>query len=108
MKEVIKLDAQIKKGILEMCLLYKLSEKDYYGYSLMREMKIIFPEVNDSTFYAVLRRLKKEGAADVYYGEESKGPKRKYYKITECGLKVLEKYIYDWNKLKEIVMQLGI
>ena len=92
----------------EVCLLYKLSEKDYYGYSLMREMKIIFPEVNDSTFYAVLRRLKKEGAADVYYGEESKGPKRKYYKITECGLKVLEKYIYDWNKLKEIVMQLGI
>ena len=38
------MDAQIKKGILEMCLLYKLSQKDYYGYSLMREMKIIFPD----------------------------------------------------------------
>ncbi len=102
------MDAQIKKGILEMCLLYKLSQKDYYGYSLMREMKIIFPEVNDSTFYAVLRRLKKEGAAEMYYGEESGGPRRKYYKLTEHGLEVLHKYIYDWNKLKEIVTQLGI
>ena len=51
---------------------------------------------------------KNEGAADMYYGKESGGPKRKYYKITEYGLKVLEKYICDWNKLKEIVAQLGI
>lgn len=102
------MDAQIKKGVLEMCLLYKLSKKDYYGYSLMKEMKVLFPEVNDSTFYAVLRRLKKEGNAAVYDGEESGGPKRKYYKITEQGLEVLRNYIYDWNKLKDIVAQLGI
>lgn len=91
-----------------MCLLYKLSKKDYYGYSLMKEMKVLFPEVNDSTFYAVLRRLKKEGSAAMYYGEESGGPKRKYYKVTEHGLEILEKYICDWNNLKEIVRQLGI
>lgn len=102
------MDAQIKKGVLEMCLLYKLSKKDYYGYSLMKEMKVLFPEVNDSTFYAVLRRLKKEENAAMYYGEESGGPKRKYYKITECGLDVLKEYICDWNQLKEIVAQLGI
>ena len=102
------MNAQIKKGILEMCLLYKLSQKDYYGYNLMREMKVLFPEVNDSTFYAILRRLNKEGAADIYYGKESGGPKRKYYKITECGLKTLENNIADWNKLKEIVTQLGM
>lgn len=102
------MDAQIKKGVLEMCLLHKLSQKNYYGYNLMRGMKVIFPEVNDSTFYAILRRLKKEGAAVSYFGEESNGPKRKYYQITKEGTKILEKYISDWNKLKEITEQLGI
>ena len=102
------MDAQIKKGVLEMCLLYKLSQKDYYGYNLMREMKVLFPEVNDSTFYVILRRLKKEDAADTYSGKESSGPKRKYYKITDYGSKMLENHISDWNKLKEIVLNLGI
>lgn len=74
----------------------------------MREMKLLFPEVNDSTFYAILRRLKKEGSADIYYGKESCGPKRKYYKITPDGIKTLETHIHDWNKLKEIITQLGI
>lgn len=102
------LNAQIKKGVLEMCLLHKLSQKDYYGYYLMREMRVLFPEVNDSTFYAILRRLAKEEAAEVYYGEESGGPKRKYYRITENGSGVLKTYIRDWEQLKEIVGQLGI
>lgn len=102
------MDAQIKKGVLEMCLLYKLSQKDYYGYNLMQEMKIMFPEVNDSTFYAILRRLHKEGSTDIYYGDTSGGPKRKYYKITADGLERLNKSLNDWNKLKGIVAQLGI
>lgn len=48
------MDAQIKKGILEMCILKKLSEDDYYGYTLMQEMRKLFADVNDSTFYAIL------------------------------------------------------
>lgn len=102
------MDAQIKKGVLEMCILYKLSQKDYYGYPLMQEMKVIFPEVNDSTFYAILRRLNKEKSADIYYGSESGGPQRKYYKITEEGESKLEKAIDDWNQLKMKVSGIGI
>lgn len=102
------MDAQIKKGILEMCLLYRLSEQDYYGYHLMQEMKKIFPEVNDSTFYAILRRLYKEGDTEIYEGEQSEGPKRKYYRITEQGKGSLEKAVLDWNEIKEIVEKLGI
>lgn len=105
---VIHMDAQIKKGVLEMCILYKLSQKDYYGYPLMQEMKIIFPEVNDSTFYAILRRLNKEKAADIYFGNESGGPQRKYYKITEEGINRLEKSINDWKQLKLNVSEIGI
>lgn len=102
------MDAQIKKGVLEMCILYKLSQKDYYGYPLMQEMKTLFPEVNDSTFYAILRRLSKEKAADLYLGQESGGPQRKYYKITAEGMDRLEKMIYDWNQLKTKVSEIGI
>ena len=102
------MDAQFKKGILEMCLLHKLSQNDYYGYSLMREMRLLFPEVNDSTFYAILRRLNKEGMTSIYYGEASGGPKRKYYSITETGLESLEKNKEAWNRLKKIVSEIGI
>ena len=44
-----------------MCFLKKLSQNDYYGCTLMQEMRKVFIDVNDSTFYAILRRLKKEG-----------------------------------------------
>ncbi|MBE5873170.1 MAG: PadR family transcriptional regulator [Lachnospiraceae bacterium] len=97
------MDAQIKKGILEMCLLYKLSKQDYYGYTLMKEMKVLYPEVNDSTFYAILRRLHKEGNTTVYLGSESGGPMRKYYKLTEQGQKTLQAEIEDWCRIKGIV-----
>jgi len=102
------MDAQFKKGILGMCLLHKLSQEDYYGYNLMREMRLLFPEVSDSTFYAILRRLHKEGLASVYYGNTSGGPKRKYYSVTEAGKEALEKYKSDWAELKKIVDRIGI
>lgn len=102
------MDAQIKKGILEMCLLYKLSQKDYYGYHLMGEMKKLFPEVNDSTFYAILRRLNKEGNTLVYYGDESGGPRRKYYHLTDIGKEKLDQSIRDWNEIQLIVEKIGI
>lgn len=102
------MDAQIKKGILEMCLLYKLSLKDYYGYNLMKEMKVLYPEVSDSTFYAILRRIYKEGNATIYLGNESGGPVRKYYKLTEKGYDTLQMEMQEWLRIKDIVESLGI
>lgn len=102
------MDAQFKKGILEMCLLKKLSQNDYYGYTLMQEMRKAFTDVNDSTFYAILRRLNKEGKTETYLGEESLGPKRKYYRITDLGTRELNSSIKDWNELQKIVKQLGV
>ncbi len=103
-----KMDAQIKKGILEMCLLKKLSQSDYYGYTLMQEMRKVFTDVNDSTFYAILRRLNKEGKTETYFGKESLGPKRKYYRITDFGIRDLNSSVRDWKELQNIVKQIGI
>ena len=98
----------MKRGILEMCILYQFLSGDYYGYDIMEKMKGVFPDAKDSTFYVVLRRLNAEGYTDIYYGKESNGPQRKYYKITEKGKLYLEKSIDNWRQLKAIVEELGI
>lgn len=98
----------MKRGILEMCILYQFLSGDYYGYDIMEKMKGVFPDAKDSTFYVVLRRLNAEGYTDIYYGKESNGPQRKYYKITEKGKDYLEKSIDNWRQLKAIVEELGI
>lgn len=102
------MDAQLKKGVLEMCILYRILQEDLYGYDIMKYMGEFFPDVDESTFYAILRRLNKEGLTESYYGEVSNGPKRKYYKICEKGKLSLEKSINDWKELKKIISLMGI
>lgn len=102
------MDAQIKKGILEMCVLHIISKEDKYGYDVMKQMGEYFPEVNESTFYAILRRLKNEQLAEVYYGDISNGPQRKYYRITEQGRIALSISVSDWKELIKIFGILGI
>lgn len=102
------MDPQMKRGILEMCILYQFLSEDYYGYDIMVKMKAFFHDVKDSTFYVILRRLHGEGYLEIYYGKESNGPQRKYYKITKTGKKYLENSIESWKQLKNIVEKLGI
>ncbi len=102
------MDAQLKKGILEMCILYVVQQKEMYGYDIMKYMSVYFPEVDESTFYAILRRLNKEGLAEVYYGQESNGPQRKYYRITQSGSERLKNSILDWERIKAVVFKIGI
>lgn len=102
------MDAQLKKGVLELCLLQCLAGEPKYGYDVIQTMHRHFPEVTESTFYAILRRLAKEGAADTFQGSASNGPVRKYYRLTAGGRERLERMTEDWRKLREIVEGLGI
>lgn len=102
------MDAQLKKGVLEMCILFSISDREMYGYDIMQTMNQYFPDVNESTFYAILRRLNKEGSTETYFGEESNGPKRKYYRITNEGKDNLDQSINDWKNLIKNVNQIGI
>ncbi|MCI8511703.1 MAG: PadR family transcriptional regulator [Lachnospiraceae bacterium] len=104
------MDAQLKKGILEMCILHDLEKESPYGYDMIRTMHSFFPEVTESTFYAILRRLYQEGDAEIFEGRGSRGPARKYYRITEQGRKRLSRLKADWEHLKRVVeevMQIG-
>lgn len=102
------MDAQLKKGVLELCLLQCLSGKPQYGYDIIQTMRKYLPDVTESTFYAVLRRLGREGAAETFRGEVSNGPARKYYRLTDAGRGRLEEMREDWKKLQIIMRTLGI
>lgn len=99
---------QMKKGVLEMCMLSVVSKGDMYGYEIMKRVTEAFPDINESTVYAVLRRLRSDGCTETYTGEVSGGPQRKYYRITQQGLDRLEKMTEEWNRLIRSVKMLGI
>lgn len=93
------MEAQFKKGILEYCLLYRISQRETYGYDLLQTAAEAFPDVQESTVYAILRRLNGNGCTETYEGSKSGGPVRKYYRVTSAGAVMLEKMDQDWREL---------
>ena len=78
------MNVQYKKGVLELCVLALLSRGDRYGYDVseLLSRKI---DISDGSVYPILRKLKAEGLVTAYLSEDSGGPPRKYYKLTELG-----------------------
>lgn len=91
------MNAQLKKGVLEMCVLSLLSERDYYGFELV---SLIPPEINmsEGTVYPLLKRLKDGGLLTTYWAESTEGPPRKYYKISEEGRVTCQKMRREWGE----------
>lgn len=77
-------NVQYKKGVLELCVLALLDEGDRYGYDVSDYLSKQV-DISDGTVYPILRKLKKDGLLSTYLSEESGGPPRKYYSITEAG-----------------------
>lgn len=93
------MDIQLKKGVLDACLLRCLEQEERYGYDLIHNLHIYFPEVSESTYYAILRRLNREGRVESFQGTISNGPPRRYYRLTQAGRKALECWMEEWNVL---------
>ncbi len=103
------MNAQLKKGILEKCILLIVKrENSIYGYDLIKKIGVFFPEVNESTFYSILRRLEKREAIISTVEKSTEGPPRKYFSITSSGEAELQELINEWNELKRIMEGLGI
>ena len=98
----------MKKGVLEMCILHICNENDMYGYEIMKRVTDAFPEINESTIYAVLRRLNADGSTESYTGTVSGGPQRKYYRITDSGRKQLAEITEMWKSTVNAVCKIGI
>lgn len=101
-------DRQMKKGVLELCLLHLIAQKETYGYDLLRRISAAFTDVNESTVYAILRRLCADGSTEAFPKGESYGPPRKYYRITPAGSARLKQKLDDWRGIADGVRRCGI
>lgn len=78
------MNIQYKKGVLELCVLALLKKHDCYGYEISEYLSNHI-DIADGTVYPILRKLKSDGVLTTYLQEESGGPPRKYYSLTDLG-----------------------
>lgn len=91
--------AQMRKGILEYCILSILSKGDAYASVIINELKNSQMIVVEGTLYPLLTRQKNQGLLSYRWEESTQGPPRKYYSITDKGRTVLEELDTVWNNL---------
>jgi PadR family transcriptional regulator PadR len=95
--------AQMRKGILEYCILLLLSKHDLYASDIINRLKEAKMIVVEGTLYPLLTRQKNAGLLAYRWEESTQGPPRKYYSITDQGKMFLEELNRSWNELIESV-----
>src|SRR5688500_6198492 len=95
--------AQMRKGILEFCILSVLSKKDAYASDIIEQLKNAKLIVVEGTLYPLLTRLKNDGMLNYRWEESTSGPPRKYYKLTVQGELVLSELNKTWDELVQAV-----
>ena len=94
------MDIQLKRGLLDVCVLAAIKNEDSYGYKIIKDMKP-YIELSESTLYTILKRLEAANMLTVRTAEHD-GRLRKYYRITDAGLKRIEEFRDDWNEILSI------
>ena len=97
--------AQMRKGVLEFCILSVLSHKEVYTSDIIEKLKEARLIVVEGTLYPLLTRLKNAGLLSYRWVESSSGPPRKYYSLTPLGEKFLDELRVTWRELVEAVNQ---
>jgi PadR family transcriptional regulator PadR len=98
--------AQMRKGVLELCILAIISERDAYASDILEKLKEAKLIVVEGTLYPLLTRLKNEGFLSYRWEESKSGPPRKYYQLTEVGNSMLKELNLNWNELIDAVNKL--
>ena len=94
------MDVQLKRGILDACVLAAIKNDESYGYKIIKDMKP-YLEMSESTLYTILKRLEAQKMLTVRTAEHD-GRLRKYYRITAAGLRRIEEFKNEWRELLEI------
>ena len=94
------IDPQLKRGLLEVCVLAVLRREDSYGYQIIKDLSGCI-EISESTLYPILRRLEAAGCLSVYSVEHS-GRLRKFYHITEAGIGQINQFLDSWPEIQRI------
>jgi PadR family transcriptional regulator PadR len=94
------MDIQLKRGMLDVCVLAAIKDEDSYGYQIIKDMKP-YVTISESTLYPILRRLE-AGALLTVHSVEHNGRLRKYYHITDTGRARIEEFKEEWKELESI------
>lgn len=94
------MDIQLKRGLLDVCVLAAIKDEDSYGYKIIKDMKP-YIELSESTLYTILKRLELAEMLTVYSVEHC-GRLRKYYRITKLGLNRIETFKEEWREMISI------
>lgn len=91
------MDIQMKRGLLDVCVLTALRSEESYGYQIIKDVKP-YVEISESTLYPILRRLESAELISVRTAEHN-GRLRKYYRITPAGLERIEAFKEEWREI---------
>lgn len=94
------MDIQLKRGLLDVCVLAAIKNEDSYGYKIIKDMKP-YIELSESTLYTILKRLETADMLTVRTVEHG-GRLRKYYHITEAGQKRIDEFKVEWKEILAI------
>lgn len=94
------MDIQLKRGLLDVCVLAAIKDHDSYGYQIIKDLKPCI-DLSESTLYTILKRLELANMLTVKT-EEHGGRLRKYYHITKIGIKRIEEFKEDWKEIMDI------
>ena len=94
------MDIQMKRGLLDVCVLAAIKDEDSYGYQIIKDIKP-YIEISESTLYPILRRLEAAELLTVRTAEHN-GRLRKYYHITNAGLGRIEDFKNEWKEIMSI------
>ncbi len=94
------MDAQLKKGLIEICVLVALKEKDSYGYQIIKDISGSI-QLSESTLYPILKRLEAGGCVTTYTLEHN-GRLRKYYRLTEKGRDRIREFLTEWQDVMKV------
>ncbi|MEO1513786.1 MAG: PadR family transcriptional regulator [Bacteroidota bacterium] len=100
-----KTKAQMRRGVLELCILSIISEQEAYPSDIIRKLKHSDLIVVEGTLYPLLTRLKNDGLLHYNWRESVQGPPRKYYHLTDMGKNFLNALLETWNELVQAVSQ---
>ena len=94
------MDIQLKRGLLDVCVLAAIKNEDSYGYKIIKDMKP-YIELSESTLYTILKRLENAEMLTVWTAEHG-GRLRKYYRITDMGRRKIEDFKIEWKEMVSI------
>jgi PadR family transcriptional regulator PadR len=96
--------SQLRRGVLEYCVLAALAGGERYGYELVGELgRADGLLTSEGTIYPLLGRLRRDGSVATRWGESASGPPRRYYRLTASGRATLERFTGDWERFRDAV-----